>query len=134
MSTADHVDRRARARIDRSIPVAVSTAQGTVSTVTNDLGLGGVRIDGSEAPGWFRAGDVASITLFGDDAEYGAEGQVVHATGGSVGLRFRSVPIETISYVRRTMELNTADAARVRSELVALASARLEESGKGSEQ
>lgn len=134
MSTADHEDRRTQSRIDRSIPVAVTTATGTVSTVTSDLSLGGLRIDGSEVPGWFRTGDVASITLVGDDAAYGARGEVVHTTGDSVGLRFCSVPVETISYVRRTMELNTADAARVRSEIVALASARLEEFGKGSEQ
>ena len=61
------------------------------------------------------------IELGNGEAVLAFEGEIAHAHGELAGIRFSRYNLETITHLRRLLELNSADPDRVLSELFALA-------------
>ena len=58
-----------------------------------------------------------SIQLQTEDTVITAQGTCVHQDGHEVGIRFSSTDIDSLTHLRRLMELNTADSASIDREL-----------------
>lgn len=58
-----------------------------------------------------------SFRLAHDDTMITAQGTCVHEEGHRVGIRFTSTDLDSLTHLRRLMELNTADAESIDREL-----------------
>ena len=61
------------------------------------------------------------IELGSDETVLAFEGEIAHAHEALAGIRFTRYNLETITHLRRLLELNSADPDRVLSELFTLA-------------
>jgi hypothetical protein len=84
-----------------------------------DLSLRGALLRcGAGAPALSEA---ATLTLpLGDDERIVIEGEVAHREGDRLGLRCRRIDLDSITHLRRIVELNTGDEALLQRELGAL--------------
>ena len=58
-----------------------------------------------------------SFLLNGEDMAISAQGTCVHLEDSDVGIRFTSMDLDSLTHLRRLMELNTADAESINREL-----------------
>ena len=86
-----------------------------------DLSLKGALV---ATPGSVRLEDGAACTLElplgGDGARIAMDGIVAHHHDGILGLHCRSIDLDSITHLRRLVELNRGDAADLQRELAAL--------------
>lgn len=68
-------------------------------------------------------GSLCRLTIRLNHAEAGLSfaGEVVHVDDGLVGIKITRIDIDSMIHLRRLVELNSADAEQVRSELAELA-------------
>ncbi len=85
-----------------------------------DISLKGALVKVS--PQWSgRLGDVLRIDLrLADDAEIAMRAVVAHVEGLQVGLRCEDIDLDSITHLRRLVELNAGDASLLERELAAL--------------
>ncbi len=88
-----------------------------------DLSLKGALVLAAE-PVETRAGDACALELRLDDADavVRMEGEVAHGEGPRVGLVCRSIDLDSITHLRRLLELNLGDASLLEREFTALLS------------
>lgn len=68
-----------------------------------------------------RAGDTCRLELrLADDAEIAMDAVVAHVEAGRLGLRCRDIDLDSITHLRRLVEVNSGDPALLDRELAAL--------------
>ena len=116
------VERRRFSRIPfRSASVSVPTASGVVQTSLLDISLNGALVR-RDAEWQVSSGDVAEIRirLPGADFEIAMRSTAVHVMDDRVGLRCDQIDVESMSHVRRLVELNLGDVEKAERELTQL--------------
>ncbi len=63
---------------------------------------------------------ILEIKLQGSDITLTIESKLVHREGDRLGFRFKEIDIDSMIHLRRLLEFNTADVARIESELAFL--------------
>lgn len=88
----------------------------------HDLSLKGALIGISFPPGGIPAGAPCTLELnLGDtDARIRMAGTISHVEGANVGLRCESIDLDSVSHLRRLVELNLGDDTILQRELSAL--------------
>lgn len=83
-----------------------------------DVALKGAMV-GTDAPLPFKPGDHCSlcIVLPGTPISLNFQADLVHQEGQCYGFKFISEDLETLTHLRKLIELNTGDAEATRSEL-----------------
>ena len=100
--------------------VRLTTDHGTVEANLIDISLKGALL---EVPGrWHgRIGDPCHVKLhLAEGVVIAMWGQVAHLDGQHVGVRGESIDIDSITHLRRLVELNSGDAAMLERELQSL--------------
>ncbi len=113
-------DRRQFWRAAFHSPVRVTTHGGQVFAQLNDISLKGALLEaGANWP--VRKGEQCQIKL---DLTPGSTismwGTVMHVDGRNVGLRCDSIDLDSITHLRRLVELNSGDPASLEREFGAL--------------
>lgn len=100
--------------------VRLTTDHGTVDAHLVDISLKGALL---EVPGnWHgRIGDPCHIKLhLAEGVVIAMWGQVAHIAGQHVGVRGESLDLDSITHLRRLVELNSGDSALLERELQSL--------------
>ena len=104
-----------RAAFDSS--VRLTTDHGTVDATLADISLKGALLD---VPGWWsgRIGDACHIKLhLAEGVVIAMWGKVAHLDGSHAGLRCEMIDLDSITHLRRLVELNSGDPALLEREL-----------------
>lgn len=117
--------RRHFARASFSADATLLVADVAAPCTVHDLSLKGAlvsRDDASPAP---QAGSecVLVIALDGEEAAIRLDCEVAHAEGNRVGLVWRETDLDSLTHLRRLLELNLADPQLMQRELGALLAA-----------
>lgn len=101
-------------------PVRLTTHHGEMSAQLQDISLKGALLETSGA--WQgKAGEECQVTLkLAPDATIGMWAEVMHVEGRNVGLRCKSIDLDSITHLRRLVELNSGDPAMLDREFSAL--------------
>lgn len=101
-------------------PVRLTTHHGETSAQLLDISLKGALLDtGTRWQG--SPGEECQVTLkLAPDATIGMWAEVMHVEGGYVGLRCKSIDIDSITHLRRLVELNSGDPALLDREFSSL--------------
>lgn len=122
-TTPDERRRFSRIAFHRPAELDVRVARGTCEVL--DVSLKGALV---EVPVGFRAhvGQACTLVIRLDagDAEIRMEGEVVHREGTQVGVRCLEIDLDSISHLRRLVELNLGDDEVLHRELSALVGRR----------
>jgi hypothetical protein len=114
-------ERRRFTRIRFHRPAELDLFAERVTCELLDVSLKGALV---EVPAGFRgaAGQPCALTIRFDagDAVIRMDGQIAHREGGQVGVRCTGVDLESISHLRRLVELNLGDEELLQRELSAL--------------
>lgn len=114
-------DRRRFSRITFHRPAQLRVEGAEVSCELLDVSLKGALV---EAPVGFAAPVGAACTLTvrldAGEAVIRMDGEVVHHAGIQVGIRSRSMELDSIAHLRRLVELNLGDEELLHRELSAL--------------
>lgn len=121
MNTRDSdTERRQFSRIPFDAAVRVTGASGVWDSHLIDLSLNGALIT---RPGDWRAERGERCTLFmslGGDIDIRMEATVVHADAQRVGVQCTHIDLDSITHLRRLLELNLGDSRLLDRELAAL--------------
>ena len=123
MSAPKTDDQRHFTRIPFESPVHVVSAQGTWDTQLIDISLNGVLV--KEPASWnANPGDhfLLQINLYNSDIEIRMEVEVSHIEGGHIGFHCKHIDLDSITHLRRLVELNVGDTNILNRELSALGS------------
>lgn len=106
-------------RIPFTAEVTLHAGQETWSVELLDLAMKGAMI-GSEEPLPLELGTRCSlcITLSGSPIALDFQAELVHCDSNHYGFKFISKNLETLTHLRKLIELNTGDAEATRSELL----------------
>lgn len=115
-------ERRRFWRAAFNAPVKLANDQASVDATLDDISLQGALL---EAPaGWSgKVGDHCRVTLrLGGDERTAIAmwGRITHVDGRKVGLLCESIDLDSITHLRRLVELNAGDPALLERELTAL--------------
>jgi hypothetical protein len=114
-------DRRKFSRITFHRPAELDVRVAQVTAEVVDVSLKGALV---EVPLSFRTGVGAKCTLTirldAGDAVIRMEGEIAHRQGRLLGVRCVEIDLESISHLRRLVELNVADEDVLHRELSAL--------------
>lgn len=114
-------ERRRFSRIAFHRPAELDVHVGRVTCEVVDVSLKGALV---EVPVSFRthAGEkcTLAIRLDAGDAAIRMEGEIAHREGSLVGVRCLGIDLESITHLRRLVELNLGDDALLQRELSAL--------------
>ncbi len=114
-------------RIIYDADATLETANGVLSCTTLDLSLKGCLLEFKEP--WESSPDelfTLSIAL-SEDVEIKMELSVSHVIGNKVGFKCEHIDIESISQLRRLVELNLGDSILLERDLLALSDISLHE-------
>ena len=113
-------DRRSFWRAVFRSPIRVTTHHGEIAAQLQDISLKGALLETSED--WRgKAGEECQISLkLGPDATIGMWAEVMHVEGRHVGLRCKSIDLDSITHLRRLVELNSGDPALLDREFSSL--------------
>ena len=101
-------------------PVRVVTHHGEMAAQLLDISLKGALLETSERWGG-GPGEECQVTLkLAPDATISMWAEVMHVDGAHVGLRCKSIDIDSITHLRRLVELNVGDESVLQRELSAL--------------
>jgi hypothetical protein len=117
----DSMDRRRFWRAEFQAEVQLIDAGGrTTPTELLDISLKGALVN--VPPQWAgHLGDVCRIDLqLADDAKITMSAVVAHVEGRHVGLRCEDIDLDSITHLRRLVELNAGDPSLLERELGAL--------------
>jgi hypothetical protein len=90
----------------------------SVDCAVVNISLKGALVELDDASGISRDQPVAlSFKLGDEDTVVTAQGKCAHIEGTEVGIRFTSMDLDSLTHLRRLMELNTADAESIEQEL-----------------
>ncbi|MXR68698.1 PilZ domain-containing protein [Shewanella sp. JBTF-M18] len=110
-------ERRQFSRIFFDVNATLTQDDKVWSTTLHDLSLNGALV---ELPPAFTPSQepiLLSFTLEGSDVEVTMETQVIHRQDGQLGLECLHIDIDSISHLRRMLELNIGDASLLDREL-----------------
>lgn len=115
-----HAERRHFWRAAFHSPVSLVGRDGVSSAELVDISLKGALVD--VPPQWRGAvGDAAELRLqLADDAAIVMVATVTHLEGNRVGLRCDRIDLDSVTHLRRLVELNAGDPALLERELAAL--------------
>ena len=101
-------------------PIRLTTHHGEVSAQLHDLSLKGALLETSTA--WSgKPGEECQISLkLAPDATIGMWAEVMHVEGRQIGLRCKSIDLDSITHLRRLVELNSGDPALLDREFSSL--------------
>lgn len=114
----DSMDRRRFWRAEFQAEVQLIDAGGRITpTELLDISLKGALVN--VPPQWAgRLGDVCRIDLqLADDAKITMSAVVAHVEGRHVGLRCEDIDLDSITHLRRLVELNAGDPSLLEREL-----------------
>jgi hypothetical protein len=114
----DSMDRRRFWRAEFQAEVQLIDAGGRIApTELLDISLKGALVN--VPPQWAgRLGDVCRIDLqLADDAKITMSAVVAHVEGRHVGLRCEDIDLDSITHLRRLVELNAGDPSLLEREL-----------------
>ena len=101
-------------------PVRVTTHAGEMSARLQDISLKGALLETS-GPWDGKPGEECQLSLtLAPDATIGMWAEIMHVDGHHVGLRCKSIDIDSITHLRRLVELNSGDPALLDRELSGL--------------
>jgi hypothetical protein len=91
--------------------VRLTTHHGETSAQLQDISLKGALLETSTA--WSgKPGEECQISLkLAPDATIGMWAEVMHVEGRQIGLRCKSIDLDSITHLRRLVELNSGDPA-----------------------
>ena len=123
MHTADpsHPNRRVYTRIPFEASVALDTRAGRQTCSLVDISLKGALVE--QAQPWTLAlGEACmlTVTLAEDGPAIAMAGVVAHVEQGRLGLRCTEIDLDSITALRRLVELNLGDEAELHRELHAM--------------
>ncbi|ABO24670.1 PilZ domain-containing protein [Shewanella loihica] len=110
-------ERRQFSRIFFDVDAALTQEDKVWSTKLHDLSLNGALVEQPQEFAPNPAPILLSFTLEGSDVEVTMETQVIHRQDGQLGLECLHIDIDSISHLRRMLELNTGDASLLDREL-----------------
>jgi hypothetical protein len=101
-------------------PVRLTTHHGEMSAQLQDISLKGALLETSEK--WNgKPGEECQISLkLAPDATIGMWAEVMHVEGRQIGLRCKSIDLDSITHLRRLVELNSGDPALLDREFSSL--------------
>jgi len=107
-------------RVPFDTPVRMISAQGSTAVRLLNISLKGALV--SQPPGWAIApGTLLALELMLDDnAHIRVNAKVAHAEHGHVGLYWDHIDLDSMTHLRRLVQLNLGDAAQLDRELAAL--------------
>ena len=122
--TAANEQRRRFSRVIFDAAAQLALPGGEISCTVRDLSLKGalISVDAAAVP---PIGSTATLTLAlaGAAAAICMHGEVTHIEGATLGIRCRSIDLDSVSHLRRLVELNVGDEAVLQRELSALVAA-----------
>jgi len=125
MTQATGDERRRFSRITFHRPAELDVDSAKASCALLDVSLKGALV---EVPAGFAADLGRKCTLVirldGGDAVIQMEGEIVHREGALAGIRCAEIDLESISHLRRLVELNVGDDELLHRELSALVGGR----------
>ncbi len=115
-----HSDKRRFRRATFEAPARLIDAMGTTPVKVLDLSLHGALIE--TPPGWVGClGDRCQIKVeLAADASIALWGTVAHLQGNQVGLRCDHLDLDSMTHLRRLIELNSGDPRLLERELAGL--------------
>ena len=116
----DSSDRRQFWRAAFSAPAHLESASGERVVQLLDLSLKGALVDVDSAD-TIALGDSCALRLaLSDEDEIVMQARVAHREGARLGLRCVSIDLDSITHLRRLVELNSGDPAQLERELAHL--------------
>ena len=114
-------ERRQHSRIAFHAPARLVVSARPVDCVVLDLSLKGALIQ-LPADAAIEGGTTCSIEVMLNEAEDTIEmtGRVTHCAGRHVGIRCENIDLDSVTHLRRLVELNLGDPALLERELSAL--------------
>lgn len=120
MTSVDKDERRSFHRILFDAPVTVSLNNKRFQSKLIDISLNGALLE-SAAGFSGKPGDRVLLNIrLGDGIFIDMEAQVSHLESGQMGMHCMHIDMESISHLRRLVELNLGDTALLERELTAL--------------
>lgn len=112
--------RRQFSRIAFDTGVVLQTATGKHACKLVDLSLKGALVE-RVTPWGERAGEPCSLVVqLADDEAIRMTGEIAHVEGGRLGLHCRDIDLDSITSLRRLIELNLGDEALLNREISAM--------------
>lgn len=121
MNKPDTSDQRQFTRIPFESPVHIVSAEGAWNCNLVDISLNGVLVD--EPQGWKAQVDdlfLLELDLHDSDIEIRMEVIVAHMEPGRVGFKCKHIDLDSITHLRRLVELNLGSTDILSRELSAL--------------
>jgi c-di-GMP-binding flagellar brake protein YcgR len=121
MTTDNHDERRRFHRILFDAPAIIESRDTSYTSTLLDISLNGALINHPD--GWSPAqGEEVALTvlLAEEEPKITMNAIVAHVEGKQIGLRCVHIDMESISHLRRLVELNLGDAELLERELEAL--------------
>lgn len=113
-------NQRQFSRVPFDTPVRMIGAQGSTAVRLLNISLKGALV--SQPPGWTVAPGTPlalELTLF-DNEHIRANVKVAHAEHGHVGLHWDHIDLDSMTHLRRLVQLNLGDAEQLDRELAAM--------------
>ncbi|MBV2162821.1 PilZ domain-containing protein [Comamonas nitrativorans] len=82
-----------------------------------DISLRGALIEAPGAITWPREAPCQLIITLGQDCHIAMAAEVAHVQGGQIGLRCRNIDLDSITHLRRLLELQLGDPALLERDL-----------------
>lgn len=114
------IERRSFWRAAFHSPVHLVTHHGEMTAQLLDISLKGALLETSERWGG-KPGEECQVRLkLAPDAMISMSAEVMHVDGAHVGLRCKSIDIDSIAHLRRLVELNSGDPSLLNREFGSL--------------
>ena len=110
-------ERRQFSRIFFDVNATLTQEDKVWSTKLHDLSLNGALVELPQTFAPSQAPIQLSFTLEGSEVEVTMETQIIHQRDGQLGLECLHIDIDSISHLRRMLELNLGDASLLDREL-----------------
>lgn len=117
-----HQDRRQFSRVVFDAPADLSAAGAAHPVKLVDLSLKGALVSSNHPPPGWMLGTQCTLTvrLTQVDARINMAAEIAHVEGNQLGLLCRSIDLDSITHLRKLIELNLGDPALLERELKAL--------------
>ncbi len=113
-------DRRSFWRAVFRSPVSLGTPDGEVSAQLQDISLKGALLETAEAWNALPGSECRLALTLSPEATVAMTAEVVHVEGRHVGLRCKSIDLDSITHLRRLVELNSGESALLEREFGSL--------------
>lgn len=121
--TAHAHERRHFARVAFEAPAQLSTTEARLSAQVSDLSLRGALLELPEPAPGLEAGEPCLLAVRLGDAVIKMAGEVAHVQERQIGVQCVSIDLESITHLRRLVEMNLGGGALLERELKALLAA-----------